>query len=103
MERSFENRVQLACRLCVRALVIEGQGPEIRLFLEGKTSRGTVFVPAIIRGELAERMKEEILFWQEGDQVFLEGELDWESRWEGSRARYLLLVNVLRIQKVEVF
>jgi len=103
MERSFENRVQLACLLCVRALVIDVQNPEIRLFLEGKTSRGTVFVPAIIRGELAEQMKEEIVFWREGDQVFLEGELDWEGRREGNRMRYLLLVNVLRIQRVKAF
>jgi hypothetical protein len=103
MGSKAENKVSFVGMLGTRAMVLKEKKPTIRLFLEGKTSRGTVFVVALVRGELAERLEEEVICWQEGDRVSIEGELDWESRWDGNRPRYFLLVNVFKVQKVEAF
>ncbi|MBC7337228.1 MAG: hypothetical protein H5U01_13330 [Clostridia bacterium] len=96
-----ENRVSMSCVLAARARVLEEQGVQVRLFLEGKSGRGPVFVPAVLRGKLAERVRESASSWQEGEEFFVEGELDWESSRRSGEWRYQLILAVSRIQKLE--
>ncbi len=103
MGSKAENKVSFVGALKKPARIFEYGGTTVKLFLQGDTQRGSVYVPVSIHGELAEKVKERASAWQEGDEFFVEGELDWESYERGGEKKYQLIINAFRIQKIEAF
>jgi len=78
-----------------------GEKPLVSLFLKGDTERGSVFVPVTVRGELAQKLISKVDNWQVGDEVYIEGELDWESYEKNGEKKYQTVILAKTIYKIE--
>jgi len=75
--------------------------PLVSLFLKGATERGSVFMPVTVRGELAQKLISKVDNWQVGDEVYIEGELDWESYEKNGEKKYQTVILAKNIYKIE--
>jgi len=78
-----------------------GEKPLVSLFLKGATERGSVFMPVTVRGELAQKLISKVDNWQVGDEVYIEGELDWESYEKNGEKKYQTVILAKNIYKIE--
>jgi len=81
--------------------VFTGEKPLVSLFLKGDTERGSVFMPVTVRGELAQKLIPKVDNWQVGDEVYIEGELDWESYEKNGEKKYQTVILAKNIYKIE--
>lgn len=81
--------------------VFSGEKPLVSLFLKGETERGSVFMPVTVRGELAQKLIPRADSWAVGDEVYIEGELDWESYEKNGEKRYQTVISAKNVYKIE--
>jgi len=81
--------------------VFTGENPLVSLFLKGATERGSVFIPVTVRGELAQKLTPKVATWIIGDEVYVEGELDWESFGKKEEKKYQTVISAKNIYRIE--
>lgn len=81
--------------------VFSGEKPLVSLFLKGETERGSVFMPVTVRGELAQKLASKAGAWQVGDEIYVEGELDWESFGKKEEKKYQTVISAKNIYRIE--
>ncbi len=82
--------------------VFSGEKPLVSLFLKGETERGSIFIPVTVRGELAQKLASKASTWQVGDEVYVEGELDWESyKTNSEEKKYQTVISAKNIYRIE--
>jgi len=58
-------------------------------------------MPVTVRGELAQKLISKVDNWQVGDEVYIEGELDWESYEKNGEKKYQTVILAKNIYKIE--
>jgi hypothetical protein len=100
-----ENRVHFQGEFSKPPKVFQGQdekrGPMIKLFLKGDTREGSVFMPVRITGDIAEKLVDKVDHWQIGDEIVVDGELDWESFEKDGKKQYSTRINAFQIRRIE--
>jgi len=82
--------------------VFSGENPLVSLFLKGETERGSIFIPVKVKGELAQKLSSKVATWAIGDEVYVEGELDWESyKTDSEEKKYQTVISAKNIYRIE--
>ena len=81
----------------------EIKGPVVNLFLKGDTKNGHVFIPVRVAGKPAELLVEQVYDWKVGDEVMVEGEIDWESYQKDGKKNYITRINAFSVYRMETF
>jgi len=71
--------------------------PFISLFLKGETRTGNVFIPVKITGNTASVLVEKIDQWKVGDEILVEGELDWDGFEKKEKKQYATKINAFEV------
>ena len=104
-ENKRENSVRFQGELAKEPRVMRSfddtKGPVINLFLKGDTKKGSVFVPVRVAGRPAELLAEKAFYWKVGDEVLVEGELDWESYEKDGKKNYSTRINAFSVYRLE--
>ncbi len=79
----------------------ETKSPTINLFLKGETRTGTVFIPVKVNGSTANLLVEKVDRWQVGDEILVEGELDWDGFEKDGKKQYATKINAFQVWKME--
>ena len=101
MDKKARNYVSFIGTIEREPKVFSGEKPLVSLFLKGDTSRGSIHIPAMARGELAERLLQKAGTWVVGDEVYIEGELDWDGYEKNGEKRYQTVISAKNIYKIE--
>ena len=75
--------------------------PIISLFLKGETRIGNVFIPVKITGTTASLLVEKVDQWKVGDEILVEGELDWDGFEKDGRKQYATKINAFEAWRME--
>ena len=54
-----------------------------------------------MRGELAQKLTPKVATWIIGDEVYVEGELDWESFGKKDEKKYQTVISAKNIYRIE--
>jgi len=100
-----ENQVRFQGELIKNPRVFRGfddtKGPIVNLFLKGDTKNGTVFIPVKVTGTTAERLAEKVENWRIGDDILVEGEIDWDVFEKDGKKQYTTKINAFQIWRIE--
>ena len=100
-DKRRENFVQFRGILEREPRVFQKEEVQVHLFLKGNTERGTLYMPVKVKGEVAERLSQKGETWKTGDEIYVEGELDWDSYEKNGEKRYQTIIVAQKIQKIE--
>ena len=75
--------------------------PFISLFLKGETRTGNVFIPVKVTGNTASLLVEKVDQWKVGDEILVEGELDWDGFEKDGRKQYATKINAFEAWRME--
>lgn len=102
MDKKARNYVSFIGTIEREPRVFSGDKPLVSLFLKGDTERGNIFMPVTVRGELAQKLTPKVATWIIGDEVYVEGELDWESyKTNSEEKKYQTVISAKNIYRIE--
>ena len=77
------------------------KNPVVSLFLKGETRTGKVFIPVKVTGAAASFLVEKIDQWKVGDEILVEGELDWDGYEKDGKKQYATKINAFEVWRME--
>lgn len=101
MDKKARNYVSFIGTIEREPRVFSGENPLVSLFLKGETERGSIFIPVTVKGELAQKLSSKVATWTIGDEVYVEGELDWESYGKNGDKKYQTVISAKNIYRIE--
>ena len=101
MDKKARNYVSFIGTIEREPRVFSGDKPLVSLFLKGDTERGNIHISAVARGELAQKLTPKVATWIIGDEVYVEGELDWESFGKKEEKKYQTVISAKNIYRIE--
>ncbi|MCX6090646.1 MAG: single-stranded DNA-binding protein [Atribacterota bacterium] len=100
-----ENKVRFQGEISKEPRVFKGtEEPKnsiIKLFLKGDTKAGNVYMTVKIAGTLAEKLLDKVPTWKVGEEIIVEGELDWESFEKDGKKQYSTRINAFQVYRVD--
>ena len=102
MDKKARNYVSFIGTIEREPKVFSGEKPLVSLFLKGDTERGNIHISAVARGELAQKLLLKAGSWGVGDEIYVEGELDWESyKTNSDEKKYQTVISAKNIYRIE--
>ncbi|MCX6090206.1 MAG: single-stranded DNA-binding protein [Candidatus Atribacteria bacterium] len=104
-KKKRENQVRFQGELVKNPRVFrmfdDTKSPVVNLFLKGDTKNGTVFIPVRVGGAIAEKLAEKVENWKIGEDILIEGEIDWDGFEKDGKKQYTTKINAFQIWRIE--